>query len=245
MQLIKDYDYLTIDFLNSKDWDVIQLNKTVDATALLDWFNTVEEKYLESKFNFFNNYKFLNTEDNTFTTDTSGYKFDKTKNNLTGISSYTLSWLVQTKHPLPPPWAASLNIFPELRQFFNAEGKLVADIDYRLYQYLDHYMFGEWSNIVSWLKEYIYNPRVSIHSPSYIIKPHVDDYLARLHIPITTDDSIFCWGENLEREYKFKPGHIYIINSRLSHGTKNIGTTFRANIMSDLVIPNLEELINL
>jgi hypothetical protein len=236
MKLIKNYDHQLIDFnfLNSNEWDVIQLNKKVDATAMFNWFTEVEKQYSNSKFNFTKDLKFLKTHDNVLITDAAGYKFDKTKNDLSGISSYTLSWLVQTENPLPPPWAASLDIFPELNQFHNEQGKLVVDIDYKLYQYLDHYMFSEWLSISNWLKDFIFNPRISIHEPSYIIKPHTDDYVARLHIPLTTDDSLFCWGENLEREYSFYPGNIYLINSKCTHGTKNLGNTIRANLMADL-----------
>lgn len=247
MQLIKDYDHLLIDFnfLNSDKWDVIQLNKKVDATALLDWFTKVEQQYYNSKFNFTKDLKFLKTQDSVLITDASGYKFDKTKNDLNGLSSYTLSWLTQTQNPLPPPWAASLDIFPELSQFYNIDGKLVVDVDYKLYQYLEHYMFGEWLTILSWLKEFIINPRVSIHEPSYVIKQHVDDYVARLHIPITTDDSLFCWGENLERDYKFHPGNVYLINSKCTHGTKNPGNTIRANLMADLHASKILTLLSL
>ncbi len=245
MQLIKDYDYLSLDFLESNKWDVIQLNKKVNSHRMLAWFNEVEYRFSSSKFNFAKDQKFLKTQDNILITDSAGYKFDKTKNDLSGISSYTLSWLTQTINPLPPPWAASLEIFPELKKFHDDEGKLVVDIDYNLYQYLNHYLFGEWLTVSTWLKEFIFNPRISIHEPSYVIKPHVDDYIARLHIPITDDDSIFCWGENLEREYKFIPGNIYIINSRSTHGTKNLGNSVRANLMADLKIDNLIKLLNL
>lgn len=247
MQLIKDYDHrlINFDFLNSDKWDVIQLNKKVNATELLNWFTEVEKQYSGSKFNFVKDSHFLKTQNAEFVTDLSGYKFDKTKNDLSGISSYTLSWLTQTQNPLPPPWAANLDIFPELLQFHNDSGKLVIDIDYTLYQYLDHYMFGEWLAISSWLKEFIFNPRVSIHEPSYIISPHVDDYVARLHIPITNDTSIFCWGENLERQYKFKQGNMYLINSRCTHGTKNIGSSIRANLMADLNVSKIITLLGL
>jgi hypothetical protein len=61
MKLIKDYDHQLIDFnfLNSNEWDVIQLNKKVDATAMFDWFTEVEKQYSSSKFNFTKDLKFL------------------------------------------------------------------------------------------------------------------------------------------------------------------------------------------
>ena len=226
--------------------DFIVLKRKIDISALESWYNIIENEYSTCKFNFFRNVDLLKPSiGGKFTTSTDGYTFDSQRNDTKGLESYTLTWPVQTLSPLPPPWAANLDIFPELLTYFDKNGNPCRDIDYLTHNYLEQYNFGEWNNIISWLGKYIYNPRISIHTPGFVIKPHTDDYVARLHIPITNDGSIFCWGDNLEREYKFELGNVYIINSKLSHGTKNLGNTYRANLMADIVPDKLLELLKL
>lgn len=226
------------------EWDFVKLNKTIDSTALLEWYTSVEATYSKSKFNFLTCSNYIKQSVNEkFTTNKEGYEFIKTRNSLQGLSSYTLTWPIESEMPLPPPWAADLNQFPELLKYFDNQGNITKDIDYLSHGYLSQYLFGEWKNIVGWLGEYIYNPRITIHSPDYEMIPHTDDYIARLHIPITQDSSTFSWGKNWDRKYKLEPGNIYIINTKIPHGTQNFGNTPRANIMADIVPEKLERLL--
>lgn len=251
MRFIKNYTpfSLTNNFLENIEWDIIELNKSIDISKLQNWYYCLEEKFSYLKFNFKTNLNLLNPKaQGIFNTDLNGSTFNLDRNEIEGLSSYTLSWITEKDIALPPPWAVNFDFFPELKSYYIEESNVI-DIDYENYyckcNFLNQYMFGYFQDLTQILGKYIYNPRVSIHDPYYTLKPHVDKpYLGRLHIPIVNEDSLFCWGDNLEREYKLSHGKMYIINSRITHGTKN-GKGFRANLISDIIPNQLLNLINL
>lgn len=251
MRLIRNYDpdSITMEFLNSFDWDLIELNKTINADRMLLWYNTIEENLSELKFNFRKNLDLIqNKISQKFLTDSVGGFFDATREEFEGIYSYSLKWICQRKDPLPPPWAVDIEIFKELKDYRDSNGLINVDYEnfYSKTKYLEWYLFGEFSNIVkNWGDKIFYNPRISIHDLRIKIRAHTDNaYIGRMHIPITIDNSLFCFGENLERQYKLKPGHIYFFNSRIIHGTIN-GESIRANLMSDIVPGKELDLIRL
>lgn len=247
MRLIENYkpNEITESLLLSNNWDLIKLNKKVDVDELREWYFTVSKNLEHLKFNFKNCKKYVKEAiNNKFSTDTDNYQFSLESLNILLQNSYTLSWIVQQNIPLPPPWAANLDYFPELKEYYNDNNELIKDFDYLNNVYLDQYMFGEWENINKWLTPYIYNPRITEHLTGHVIPLHTDGYMARLHIPMTIDNSKFYWGEKYDREYKLEPGSIYIINSRIAHGTTNFGPV-RANIIADLHDNKIIELINL
>lgn len=241
MRLIKDYDpkSITAEFLNSLDWDLIELNKTVDPDGMLRWYGSIEETMTALKFNFRNNLDLIqNKISQRFLTDADGSFFDAKRDEFEGVSSYSLKWIIQRKQPLPPPWAANTDIFDELLPYKDNTSLIDVNYDnfYSKTEYLEWYMFGEFKRMIDeWGSDVFYNPRISVHHPGTNLKAHKDKaYIGRVHIPITHDDSLFCWGENLERKYKLKPGNIYFINSRVTHGTIT-EKVFRANFMADVV----------
>ncbi len=251
MMLIKDYENsnITENFLQSNNWDLIELNKSVDIVKLQEWYSYIEKNYNYLKFNFKVNLNLLSVHaQGIFNTDSLGSTFNVDRNEISGLSSYTLKWIVEKDIPLPPPWAVNLDIFSELKSYYNNDLKVI-DIDYDNYyskcNFLKQYYFGEFKNIFQLIENKIYNPRITIHSPNFNLNPHTDKaYIGRLHIPIINKDSLFCWGENLEREYKLELGKIYIINSKITHGTKN-GNDFRVNLMADIAPGREMDLINL
>jgi len=251
MRLIKNYDpdSITIEFLNSFDWDLFELNKTIDSEGMLLWYDTIEKTLPELKFNFRNNLDLIqNKISQKFLTDTVGGFFNANREEFEGVTSYSLKWLHQRKTPLPPPWAVDVGIFDELKSYQDATGLIDVDYDnfYSKTEYLEWYMFGEYKRMITeWGSTVFYNPRISIHKPGTKVKAHTDKaYVGRVHMPITHDDSLFCWGENLERKYKLKPGHIYFINSRVTHGTITSEST-RANFMADIIPGKEIDLIKL
>lgn len=245
MRLIENYENITEDFIKSKDWDLIKLNKKIDVEKLRDWYVSVSNNVEYLKFNFNTGKKYTKESiNNQFTTDTFNYKWSLDNINMLLQNSYTLSWFVEKDIPIPPAWAANIDFFPELNEFYN-NGELVKDFDYTKNVYLKQYIFGEWENIINWLKPYIYNPRITEHLTGHIIPLHTDGYIARLHIPMTIDNSKFYWGDNYDREYKLEPGCIYIINTQIKHGTTNFGPVTRANIIADIHENKICELLKL
>jgi|688.fasta_scaffold37120_8 hypothetical protein len=237
MRLIENYntDAITKDFILTNEWDVIKLNKKIDVKKLREWYFSVSKNLEHLKFNFRTCTKYIKESvNNKFTTDTNNYQWILKNEYMLLQNSYSLTWFNKQDVPLPPAWAANLDYFPELRIYYNDAGDLIKDFNYLNNIYLNQYMFGEWENITKWLTPYIFNPRITEHLTGHVIPLHTDGYMARLHIPMTIDNSKFYWGENYDREYKFEPGSIYLINTKIIHGTTNFGPTTRANIIADI-----------
>lgn len=248
MRLIENYNIndITIDFINSQDWDLIKLHKTIDVEKLQEWYNTISKNLSHLKFNFATCSKYVkDTINDKFTTDTNNYKWSYEKVSIELQNSYTLTWWTEKDIPIPPPWASNLKYFPELEKYYDNEGNLKVDFDYSENIYLQQYMFGAWKDLSNCLKSYIFNPRISEHLPGHIIPLHTDGYIARLHIPITSDNSKFYWGDQYNREYKLERGCIYMINPKISHGTTNWGPTTRANILCDLYPDKIIDILKL
>lgn len=232
--------------LNKNDWDFIILKKKVNIDNLRKWYDVVVSELAYLKFNFSTCSDYVKASDNNhFITDTNNHEWERKQTYERLQNSWTLSWPIPRDIPLPPPWAANLNIFKELKKYYNDQGEIIKDFDYSEHMMLNQFMFGEWKNLYNDLKDYIYNPRITQHMPGHILDPHIDGLIARMHIPITDDNSKFYWGENWNREYKFEPGNIYIINSKIFHSTSNLGPVPRANILADLHELNIQDLLNL
>jgi hypothetical protein len=236
-RVIKDSNLkdVTWNFISSKEWDFIILNKTINVDNLRNWYKEVSTNLDYLKFNFQTCTKYIkDSENGYFITDSKNYQW-KRKPYYEGLqNSWALTWPIERDVPLPPPWAANLTYFNELTEYFNKNGENIKDFDYSKNLYLTQYLFGEWEKISKKMEKYIFNPRITEHMPGHIIEPHVDGFIARLHIPITDDNSKFYWGDTWDREYKFEPGKIYIINPKVTHSTTNFGPVNRANIIADL-----------
>lgn len=230
--------------LESLEWDIIILDKTIDIEKLAEWYNNVISNLDYLKFNFQTCFDYVKQDvNNKFITDTNDHEWERKRQYELLQNSWTLTWPVQHNVPLPPPWAANLDFFTELQKYFDSEGRPIKDFDYKDNNYLTQFYFGEWKNIVTEIRDYIYNPRITQHMPGHILDPHTDGYIARMHIPITYDNSKFYWGEMWNREYKFEPGKVYIINSKVLHSTTNFGPIPRANIISDIHENSLMDLV--
>jgi hypothetical protein len=251
MSRILEPSNVTEKILKSFDWDFIVLDKHVNHEGLLNWYTTVSEKLNYLKFNFTTCPQYVtNSINNYFATEEENYQNSYSSSrplprDEKSRNSYTLTWPIPRDVPLPPPWAANLEFFTELSNYFDNQGKIIKDFDYSSHQYLEQYLFGEFKNILFDLRKFIFNPRITEHMPGHVLHLHVDGYMARMHIPITADSSKFYWGDQWNREYKFEPGKIYLINSRVIHGTTNFGPNKRANIIADIYENTIMDLINL
>jgi hypothetical protein len=243
MRIIENYDNIPLETVMGDDWDLIVLNKKVDREKLLDWYNTIESTLIENKCNLHVNRELLKGYDKYYTGKERDYEYDTNAGPLRYLNSYQITWPAQRTGPLPPPWACNIELFPELKQYVDDNNEINKDIDYVNWVYLNQYIFGEFKNILEdFGYKYFRNVRIAQHLNGCELPVHTDGYVVRMHIPITTDDSYFYWGENKERQYKLLPGNIYIINTKLPHSTSNHGPV-RANIIFDLDPDDIMEFI--
>ena len=243
MRVIENYDPndISIDLIRGNDWDFIVLNKKVNANGIKQYWKDVYNNLGYLRFNFTEHTQYIKEpEESTgaigYHTNQSDKKFHNANlGNKSKISSFTFAWPIQRDIPLPPPWAANVNMFPELNEFIDEDNRIKKDIDPHNFVMLDQYMFGEFKNIWdSWGKNYLVNTRITMHEPEMVVPLHTDGYMCRIHIPMTEDSSLFYWGECWDRSYRWEPGNVYLINSHITHSTTNFGPNIRANILSSI-----------
>ena len=254
MRVIKDYDIndITMDLINGNDWDFIVLNKKVDKEGIKQYWNDVYTRLNHLRFNFIEHQSYTKkpkqiASNKGYLTNASDDKFHKTDiGDASKISSFTFTWPIQRDIPLPPPWACDINMFPELNEFIDDNNEIKKDIDPHKFVMLDQYMFGEFKNIWdAWGKDYLVNTRITMHNPEMVVPLHSDGFIARIHIPMTDDSSLFYWGECWDRSYKWEPGNIYLINSHITHSTTNFGPKIRANMLASIDDDKILDLLNL
>jgi hypothetical protein len=233
---------LTLDFILSDAWDVIVLNKKVDEHKIHEWYLEVSDRLDYLRFHF---EKCKNLIKPLVPTNDGGvgyvtgaknkgiHNYNKADHNL--ISSFTLNWPIKRDIPLPPLWAADPDVFTELKSNMNDEKEIVKDFDHRSFIHLPQYLFGEYKNLYDeWGHKFLFNLKIQKHHPGMVLPLHTDHMSVRLHIPLTYDNGRFYWGENWAREYKLVPGNLYLINTRILHGTTNFGPRYRSNLISNI-----------
>jgi len=197
---------------NAADWDIIELKLNLDADQLAEWYNEVERSYTNLKFNL----SMLDLIKDK----------EQLKTNIdiisAGVHSYGMSWPVEQSLPIPPKFAARLDLYPEVD---------LVDFEQRM-KVMARYKFGYFNHLLDTLGEETFSwSRITVHDAGASIGTHTDGpHTIRMHIPIVTnDDAWFCWGD---KKYNFKPGYAYLINTSIPHSTVNSGTTTRAHIIS-------------
>lgn len=228
---IKDYDPSSITnlLLLSHDWDVIELSFTVDEQKLLAWYNYVTETFKDLEFTFFDD-RYVKPE---YLPNSEGYY--GYANKLYGhIGSWTLDWPCERDIPLPPGFAAKMELYPEL-------------LSGKPYKLQEKFKVGYLKELTDKLGESAFRfSRITKHETGSKLLGHIDRaYEAvRVHFPIiSSEESTFSFGDNLDRHYSFKPGHVYLINASVWHATNNTGPT-RAHIISDPSTDAILRLVN-
>jgi hypothetical protein len=221
---------ITNEFLNSDSWDVIELPFTVDKTKLEGWYYYITKAHSDLEFSFFNN-QYIKEE---YLPDETG-KYGYSKGIYGEVTSWGLDWPAETSLPVPPPFAAKPEYYPEL-------------FDGRPYKLQEKYKLGYFLDLCKTLGESTFNrSRITQHADGAGILGHVDGPggCIRLHIPIVSHiGSKFLYGENLDREYSFETGKVYLINSSVWHATTNTGG-FRAHIISDPSLTTISDLLKI
>jgi hypothetical protein len=244
---------LSFEFLISTDWDVIVLNKKVNAEKISQWYQEVDTRLNYLGFNFVKNKGLAKPFDKNNESETvhiTGARnkgvHDYSKADHSLLTSYNMNWIIQKDVAIPPVWAADPDVFPELKPYMNDEKQIIKDFDHRSFVHLNQYLFGEYKNLFDeWGHKFLHNVKIQKHHPGMVLPLHTDHMAARLHMPLTIDNGRFYWGENWANEYKFTLGNIYLINTRVLHGTTNYGPAYRSNLISNVEQNQILDLVNL
>jgi len=197
---------------NSTDWDMLEFDLGIDVDQLVKWYNDVTDELADLKFN-------LSMSELI----TSNHKpSDDVRIVSQGIHSWGMSWPVEQDLPIPPKFAARPDLYPEA-QDPEFEKKL---------RIMEKYKFGYFNKLLDQLGEDTFAwARITLHNAGASIDTHTDGpHTIRLHIPIITNEqAFFVWGQ---KQYIFKPGKMYLINTSIPHSTNNKGSSDRAHIIS-------------
>jgi hypothetical protein len=236
-RIIKDYhpvDHgITKEFLyDSNDWDLIELNYKINFIELQRWWDEVEEKFPQMKFNFNENSDLikLDLSEQMVEEGYCGYYCGP-------IDGFTLAWPEERYESLPPPVQACPIKFPEVNyDTFINDAKILNKIN-----------FGYFKHLLKELGEDSFKQAiVTIHHPGMYIKQHIDSKLLKLHVPIYSNpDSYFHFGKNKERKYHMKPGRAFILNTGNWHGTTNETPDFRSHIITRVTKDHILTLIGM
>lgn len=214
-------DYTRED-LKSYDWDIVRLNITFDVEPMLEWFEELKTKHIDSLFLFnmkhlFKSYILENPRIEGIDVGNAGY--------------WSLQWPAQRTDPIPGPLFCKHELFPEL---------LTDDWESKMNNHLTQYYHGAYKNFVEQLGQDAWTwARAMCAGNEQGIGPHRDHddpgYMIRLHVNLQTDEkSTWHFGTQLgetplktwpymTREYNPKPGEIFLVNVSNVHAPVNHG----------------------
>lgn len=228
MKYVKGLKELDYDFLQSLDWDVIELNFRLNPLGLAEYLKEIVDNRKHLLFTFDMKEILNEATYNRYINE------NRVTNYIGHISGYTLTWPIERDIPIPSQVHLNRELFPELDQYdlYN-DSKLLKAYDFGYMQKLQGFMSERA------LKQMI----ITNHHPGLYTLTHVDGRTRKIHIPLQSDEgAIFHFGENGEREYVMEVGKAYIINPAVPHGTDNRGKIDRYHIISrvdDDFIPSL------
>ena len=236
-RIIKDYDpinhNITLEFLyETNDWDLIEINYKIDSDRLVQWFNEFEKDFSQCKFSFNEMSESLNLELSKEMVD-KGYCGVY----CGPIDGYTLAWPIERYEPLPPPKQCNPKKYPEVNY----------DTFYNDAKIMSKYRRGYLAELVDTLGEDSFKQLViTSHHPGMYIRQHIDSKILKLHIPIiTSEQAFFHFGENKERKYHMKAGHVYILNTGDWHGTTNESDIIRSHMITRIDADSIMKVIEL
>ena len=217
---IKDYDPLdlTVDFIKSLDWDVIELKCRLDPLKLTEYVNILKRELHHLYFDFTYE-KYLRPE-----VYEKYMKENQVFNYIGKIGGWTISWPVDRDIPIPGQYQAKPEMYPELNSAdFYYDSKIQSQ-----------YNFGYLKQIHEILTEKALRQMLmSSHPPGLYVLKHTDGDSKKLHIPFETNDkATFSFGEDLERVYQMELGKMYLINPSVPHGTNNEGENDRIHLLT-------------
>lgn len=223
---------LTKEFLSSCDWDIIELDLTVDPVQLEEYYQILQSDLNHLKFNF-NSKEYLRTE-----VYERFQKEGRVGNYVGNVEAWTLSWPVERDIPCPSKKQANPDVYPEIKDITHEEFTARA-------RPLKTFMFGIVKKLLDTLSERALRQMlIAQHPPGLEVVTHVDSDLKKLHIPLKTNpDAVFTFGDKGQRVYQMEVGKMYIINPPVPHGTQNNGETNRVHLLSRIDLNYISEVV--
>jgi hypothetical protein len=221
---------LTTEFLASKEWDIIELDITVDPVQLNDYYHTLKTGLAHFCFNF-DSKEYLRPE-----VYERFQKEQKVGNYIGNVDAWSVSWPIDRDIPCPSRFQADPNVYPEIKDISQMDFAETARPQ-------KQYVFGILKKLLDTLSERALRQMlVSRHPAGLRVTNHVDSDLKKLHIPLYTNpDAVFTFGDNDERVYPMELGKMYIINPIVPHGTFNGGNTERVHLLSRIDLDYIPE----
>lgn len=239
-----------LDDLRNTDWDLIELPTTIDTNSWKAWYESVVSQFDDYA------YSPLEHKELVGTNHLKDFVFDYIKKSVWGNpKQWLLQWGVQREGVIPPVTAADPNYFTEMKQDFDSNR-----------EQLSHYMFGVYKELHSILGEDSFQTtKLLQYLSGEGLKPHVDivdDYLFRLSIQIKTNadvkwvfsdshtELLHVVHDHTEptsegREYTLEEGKMYLVNTRITHSLRNLGTDTVVILQTDPKDSALERLLSM
>lgn len=145
------------------------------------------------------------------------------------------SWAIQTKMLNPeepcPPYNMPGDTSTEYNNYFDTPTALV---------------FGFAKKI---LEQFPYAKQtvITVHGAGSSIEFHIDkehwlpEEQVKIHIPITANDQSYFQFE--DEDFVMEPGHAYLVNTTIPHGTVNHGSTPRAHLIFKIPVSRVAEIL--
>lgn len=200
--------------LQNNDWDMIELDITVNATALQEWDKEVTTKNIDC---------IWSLDKIELVDDSLKDSFIAQRTNiLCGLpKQWTLQWSYQREGTLPFKGMACRKQFPEVYE---------PGFDKQWNQNLSKYFFGAWKKYYEYLGEDCFNVARLVHFPKASgLSTHVDitepSFLIRMHTLINIGSEYWLnFGKDLDdksRWYKMETGKVYLLNTGIPHAAIN------------------------
>jgi hypothetical protein len=88
---------------------------------------------------------------------------------------------------------------------------------------------------------------ITVHGPGAIIEFHTDDEIflseehIKIHLPIESNNNSYFQYD--DEEFVLEPGHAYLVNTTIPHGTDNRGTTERAHMIFKVPVSAVDDIL--
>lgn len=214
-KFIKDPSGLTFDDLQNNDWDLVELNITVDTTSAMDWVNSVRRDNQDSIWTWHCDHLIDKSRLEAFTNIYRGKILVEAED--AEPEQWMLQWYYQREGILPFLGLACREQFPEI---------LNEDFHRKWNTNLEKYFFGFWERYYNALGPEVFEVARLVRFPNGCgLRPHVDTgtdqpYLIRMHtVPSIGTDYSFFFGEDAStaRHYTLEAGKTYLLNTGIHH----------------------------
>lgn len=239
-RFIKDPLKYTAQDLMNTDWDIIELDVSVDREGLLDWYNELNTTFSDSKFVMSPEY-YEKYFDNRYIRRWSIGDYSVPNSEGEYSFNWTLQWIKERYDPLPFAHLANRELYPEINDpNFNDSTN----------PFLEKFIFGSFAGLYNNIGKYFQKARVlTIPKGSKVILHHdirPGGLLFKLHIQLEMNDQCsWFFDYDMSREYVMEVGKAYLVNTSIVHGVVNSGDTNWSMIHCSPNLDYIDEILKL